>query len=355
MTAPKPAPSAKKTSRPAAAAQGIAGVDTCRSGAVLLVIALITLGMVVASFFTLPANSSTSARLLQIGTALACSLPATLLWLMLLCAGKRWLARQSYALQWWLCIALGAACGTLAASLLASVSIDTSATPWLGCTLAGALFAAQTMAILLLRSQLQAPANVQAQLAELQARIRPHFLFNALNSAIALVRTDPDRAEAVLENLSDIFRHMLQDVRHSSTLEQELELARRYLAVEEVRFSERLRLQWDLDPAANLASMPALILQPLLENAIRHGVEPSAQGADILVRTALRGNMVRIMVSNSVPAGPGKPGNGLALENVRRRLQLVHDVELRFSARMHNGQFTVHIEVPMRLPEENTA
>ena len=101
MTAPKPAPSAKKTSRPAAAAQGIAGVDTCRSGAVLLVIALVTLGMVVASFFTLPANSSTSARLLQIGTALACSLPATLLWLMLLCAGKRWLARQSYALQWW--------------------------------------------------------------------------------------------------------------------------------------------------------------------------------------------------------------------------------------------------------------
>ena len=168
MTAPKPAPSAKKTSRPAAAAQGIAGVDTCRSGAVLLVIALVTLGMVVASFFTLPANSSTSTRLLQIGTALACSLPATLLWLMLLCAGKRWLARQSYALQWWLCIALGAACGTLAASLLASVSIDTSATPWLGCTLAGALFAAQTMAILLLRSQLQAPANVQAQLAELQ-------------------------------------------------------------------------------------------------------------------------------------------------------------------------------------------
>ena len=345
-----PAPAAKASST-TATPQAAAGRGACHAGAVLLVVMLLLLVLLTAGFFAAPPQRGQAQWLMFIGTALACTLPACLLWLLLVCASGRWLLRQSRARQWWLCIALGAACGALAASLLASVSVDTAAVPWLGCILAGALFAAQITTISMLRGLLQAPANVQAQLAELQARIRPHFLFNALNSAIALIRTDPARAEAVLENLSDVFRHMLQDVRHSSTLGQELDLARRYLAVEEVRFGQRLRLQWDTDPAANLASMPALILQPLLENAIRHGVEPSVQGADILVRTMLRGNMVRVIVSNTVPAGTGKPGNGLALENVRRRLQLLHDVELHFSARPNDDRFVVRIEVPMRLPE----
>ena len=178
-------------------------------------------------------------------------------------------------------------------------------------------------------------------------------MFNALNSAIALVRTDPARAEAVLENLSDVFRQMLQDVRHTSTLGTELELAQRYLEVEAVRFGERLRVQWDLDPAASLASMPALILQPLLENAIRHGVEPCPQGADVCIRTMLSGNIVRVLVSNTMPGGPGKPGNNMALENVRRRLQLLHDMELRFSAKMIDDRFVVRIEVPMRIQEDS--
>ena len=351
MPASKSASSAVKTTNTPVPTKGTVGFDACRSGVVLLVVMLLVLGLLTVSFFIAPPQRGQAQWLMFTGTALACALPATLLWLLIVCVFRRWLSRQSRLRQWWLCIALGAACGAVAASLLASVRVESAHVPWLGCMLAGGLFAAQIVTMLMLRSQLQAPANVEAQLAELQSRIRPHFLFNALNSAIALVRDDPDRAEAVLENLSDVFRHMLQDVRHSSTLGQELELARRYLAVEEVRFGERLRLQWELDPAANLASMPALILQPLLENAIRHGVEPSPQGADILVRTMLRGNVVRIIVSNSVPAGPGKPGNGLALENVRRRLQLVHDVELRFSAKADNGNFVVRIEVPMRLPE----
>ncbi len=324
--------------------------DACRVGVVLRAVMLVVLSVLAAGFFFSPGHHNRDDWFMYFGTAIGCALPATLLWLMLACVGKRWLARQTRNRQWWLGIALGVGCGAFAAGILATIR-DAATVPWAGCMLAGGLFAAQVVSMLMLRSQLQAPGNVQAQLAELQARIRPHFLFNALNSAIALVRTDPHRAELVLENLSDVFRQMLQDVRHSSTLGQELELARRYLAVEEVRFGERLRLQWELDPAANLASMPALILQPLLENAIRHGVEPSPHGADIAVRTMLRGNVVRIIVSNTMPAGPGKPGNGLALENVRRRLHLLHDVELRFSAKAADGRFNVRIEVPMRLPE----
>ena len=108
----------------------------------------------------------------------------------------------------------------------------------------------------------------------------------------------------------------------------------------------------ELDPAAGLAVVPPLILQPLLENAIRHGVEPSDTGAAIRVRTQLRGNRVRIVLANTFPAGPGAPGNGMALENVRNRLALCHDMELRFSAKVVRDRFVVRIEVPMQIAAE---
>ena len=111
-------------------------------------------------------------------------------------------------------------------------------------------------------------------------------------------------------------------------------------------------MRWDIDPAASLASMPTLILQPLLENAIRHGVEPSQQGADVLIRTMMRGNEVRVIVSNTFPGGTGKPGNGMALENVRRRLFLLHDMGLGFSAKVVGDRFLVRIAVPMQVQED---
>lgn len=326
--------------------------DACNAGVVLRVVLLVTLSVVIAGLFVPVPYQSWRGWLMHAGTALACALPGTFLWLMAACISRRWLGRQTPIRQWVWGVVMGMACGLFTASLLASIR-DVSLGVWAGCVLAGGLYAVILVSLLMLRSRLRAPGDVQAQLAELQARIRPHFLFNALNSAVALVRTDPVRAEAVLENLSDVFRQMLQDVRHASTLGKELELAQRYLEVEAVRFGERLRVQWDLDPAAGLANMPALILQPLLENAIRHGVEPSPQGADVWIRTMLRGNIVRVVVSNSMPVGPGKPGNGMALENVRRRLQLLHDMELRFSAKTIDDRFVVRIEVPMRMQEDS--
>lgn len=317
--------------------------------ALLLVVGCI----LTASLFFVREHHSTHVWVMYAGIALACAIPATLLWIILCCVLKNWLKKHSSTKQWWLGVLLGVLCGAFAASLLASVR-GIQHTHWLACMLAGGLLAAQMVSILMLRTQLQTPTNVQAQLAELQARIRPHFLFNSLNSAIALVSTEPQRAEAMLENLGDIFRHMLQDVRRSSTLGAELALARRYLAVESVRFGKRLRIDWNLDPAANLASMPTLFLQPLLENAIHHGVEPSPEGADITVRTTLRGNIVRIIVSNTIPAGTGKKGNNMALSNVRKRLELLHDIELRFSAKAHDGMYHVRIEVPMQIAEESS-
>ena len=327
--------------------------DVCNTSVVLRAMLLVAVSVLTTSLFIPVEYAGWKGWIMHAGLGLACAQPAVLLWLMVVCMCKNWLARQARHVQWLWCIVLGVGCGLFAGALLASVR-DVPWSAWAGCLLAGGLLAALLVSLLMLRWQLQAPGNVQAQLAELQARIHPHFLFNALNSAIALVRVDPARAEAVLENLGDLFRQMLQDVRHASTLGDELELARRYLAIEEVRFGERLRVRWDTDPAASLASMPTLILQPLLENAIRHGVEPSQQGADVQIRTTMRGNMVRVLVSNTFPGGPGKRGNGMALENVRRRLQLLHDMELRFSAKVVEDRFVVCIEVPMQVQEEPT-
>ena len=129
-----------------------------------------------------------------------------------------------------------------------------------------------------LRARAWQPADATARLAELQSRIRPHFLFNTLNTALALVRVDPARAEGVLEDLAELFRVALADAGASVALDEEVELAQRYLAIEQIRFGERLQVSWELDPRAGAARVPPLVLQPLVENAVRHGVEPAAAG-----------------------------------------------------------------------------
>lgn len=333
---------------PPAGQQGL-WLDACSAGMVLRAVALVHFTLVALGLLFLPYLGGRNGLLLG-GLVLGCSLPATLLWIVAMCMLRRLLAAQTDHRQWLAGVALGSFCGWFAALLAASV-VGAAQTPWAGAVLLGAVFSAQLVWMLQSRARMQAPADVAAQLAELQSRIRPHFLFNALNSALALVRVDPDKAEQVLEDLSELFRHMLRDVRHGSTLGLELEMARRYLEIEQIRFGDRLRVKWEQDPAADLASMPALLMQPLLENAVRHGVEPSPAGASIHIRTELKGNMVRVVVANTCPAGSGRRGNGMALENVRLRLKLLHDMDLYFSARMVKKRFVVRFQVPMQLQE----
>ena len=132
------------------------------------------------------------------------------------------------------------------------------------------------------RARSARPADASARLAELQSRIRPHFLFNALNTAVALVQIDPERAESVLEDLSQLFRVALAEVGASVTLAEEIDLAQRYLAIEQVRFGDRLAVSWEVDAAASSARVPPLVLQPLVENAVRHGIETSLRGGTVL-------------------------------------------------------------------------
>ena len=273
------------------------------------------------------------------------ALPATLVWLIAACSLKQVLARLGSVAQQVAGVALGALAGLYGCGVLFLVGLLTPA-PWLASAFSGALLSAALVAALVLRARGRTPAATTARLTELQSRIRPHFLFNTLNSAIALVRAEPARAEALLEDLSDLFRHALMEQSESVTLADEIALAQRYLAIEALRFGERIQVEWVLDPAAMAAKLPPLLLQPLVENAVRHGVEPSPQGAQIKISTQRRGSMVVIKVTNTVPAEGRHRGNGVALDNVRDRLKLLHDVQGQFQSGLKDGVFQVRIEVP---------
>jgi two-component system sensor histidine kinase AlgZ len=252
---------------------------------------------------------------------------ATLLWLVLLCALRRPLRRAPAQGRALAVLGLGAMAALLAWAPLAWAGlVRDSGLRAAGVLMAGAACAALLWAWLELRARIWHPANASARLAELQSRIRPHFLFNALNTALALVRVDPGRAEAVLEDLAQLFRVALADAGASVTLEEEIELARRYLAIEEVRFGPRLTVQWEIDPRVNAARVPPLVLQPLVENAVRHGIEPAPRGGRVTVRALLQRGQVWVEVSNTLGEAPGSPGHGMALHSVRERLRLLHDV-----------------------------
>ncbi|MFM8590206.1 MAG: sensor histidine kinase [Limnohabitans sp.] len=317
--------------------------DACQTGVVLRAVRVVEVcaGVVVAL-----AASSLGDWVIRLALITAGALPATLAWLLVACACKRPMARMASGAQYSIAVVLGAICGVYGCFML-SVAGLLDAPPWVASGFSGAALSSLLVAALVLRAKGRTPAHTSARLAELQSRIRPHFLFNTLNSAIALVRAEPAKAEALLEDLSELFRHALKDTDKPVTLAEEIALARHYLAIEQVRFGDRLRVQWSLDPAADGALLPPLLMQPLVENAVHHGVEPCSEGADIRVSTQRRGSTVVIKVTNTVPAGQGERGHGLALRNVRDRLTLLHDVEGIFRCGLRDGVYQVRMEVPL--------
>lgn len=316
--------------------------DACHVGVVLRAVLFVQAVVGVAAMF---GAGEFFDWLLRFSLLTGGALPATLSWLIAVCAFKTRLGRLGFSLQWLAGTLIGAMAGLYGCGLLALMGL-LQPVQWGASAAAGALLSAMVQAGLFWRAKALTPAATAARLAELQSRIRPHFLFNTLNSAIALVRAEPAQAETVLEDLSELFRHALADPTESVTLAQEIELAQRYLAIEQVRFGQRLRVQWSLDASADQARLPPLLLQPLVENAVLHGVEPSASGAHIKITTLKRGSTVIIKVTNSVPGGAGKTGHGLALANVRERLFLLHDVQAQFRAVFKNGLFQVRLEIP---------
>ncbi|HEY6086763.1 MAG TPA: histidine kinase [Burkholderiaceae bacterium] len=327
-----------------------AAFDVCR-GALALRALLAVNGAVLLA--VLAGADSADQALASLGPAVAAALAGTLAWLALVCALRPALVRLAAVPRTTALMGLGAVLAPLACApmfwmqLMAPTPLRVVALPLIGASLALA------MALWLQwREGRRTPADARARLAELQSRIRPHFLFNTLNTAVSLVRTDPLRAEGVLEDLAELFRVALTDDSSggSVTLASELELARRYLAIEQLRFGERLRLDWQLDAATDTARLPPLVLQPLLENAVRHGVEPVEAGGSVRVRTRARLGRAEITIDNTVGGATSRPGHGLALANVRERLRLLHDLDAQFDVQRGEGRFRVRIVVPMAGP-----
>ena len=316
--------------------------DACHVGVVLRAVLFVQAVVGVGAMFV---ASQPLDWLLRFSLLTGGVLPATLAWLIAGCALKARLARLVPAGQWLAGAGLGATAGLYGCGLLGFMGL-LQPEPWFASAAAGMLMSSMLLAGLFWRARARTPAATTARLAELQSRIRPHFLFNTLNSAIALVRAEPRKAEAVLEDLSELFRSALADPAESVTLSQEITLAERYLAIEKIRFGDRLGLSWQLDANAMQARLPPLLLQPLVENAIKHGVEPSATGAQVKISTERRGSTVVVKVTNTTPEGVGERGHGLALANVRERLLLLHDVQARFQTVHQDGVFQVRLELP---------
>ena len=308
-------------------AEAAAAFDVCHPALALRAVLLVQVALALVAL----SGADTGAQWLARQAVLAFGgVAATLVWLVVICACKRPLMALSPAARAAWVMLLGALAATLACAPLAwAALVDGGLLRGAAVLLTGLVMAGVLWAWLDLRARIWHPANASARLAELQSRIRPHFLFNALNTALALVRVDPARAESVLEDLAELFRVALAEVGASVTLEAEIELARRYLAIEAVRFGSRLQVQWDIDPRVHGARVPPLVLQPLVENAVRHGIEPSTQGGQVRVHAVRQRGQVVVTVSNTL-AGPeeaaSNPGHGMALHNIRERLRLLHDV-----------------------------
>jgi two-component system sensor histidine kinase AlgZ len=213
-----------------------------------------------------------------------------------------------------------------------------------------ALVTCTMLAYLHLLTKAYSPALAEARLQALQARIRPHFLFNSLNAVLSVIRRDPQRAERTLEDLADLFRTLMSDARQFVRLADEIALLERYAEIEQLRLGERLRVTWELDGAPIDALLPPLVLQPLLENAVYHGVEPATDAAEVLVRIERRGNRVLALIENPyIEAEAARAGNRMALDNIRERLQLFFDAEARIATQAANGRYRVEIEIPYRV------
>ncbi|MDB5773693.1 MAG: histidine kinase [Burkholderia sp.] len=254
-----------------------------------------------------------------------------------------------------------AACAAVPAALTGAIIHFFSSLDWLwssftNLTALKGMLAAGVLGLLLqhyleLRMRAFSPALVEARLQALQARIRPHFLFNSLNAVLSLIRTEPRRAETTLEDLADLFRVLMSDPRNMTSMENEVRLCRQYLSIEKIRLGDRFNVQWKThnisDSVLQKARMPVLLLQPLLENAVHYGVEPATKPVQIGVEISRSMERIEIVVVNPYHgAAPTDEGNHMALNNIRERLALLYDVEAQLTTLVAGGFFEVRLRFP---------
>ena len=287
-------------------------------------------------------------------------------WLGLLCALMlckltpflaRLPARTGYMLTCFALVAIVAVASTAVGWLDHALGTDLTPTSLARFVLGDAALAALLGAALLRyfyvlaewRARLAAVAR--AQFEALQARIRPHFLFNSMNTVAALVRVDPAAAERTIEDLTDLFRAALGEDQRTSTLGEELALADRYLAIEQLRLGDRLRVERDLDDLPLSLEVPPLLLQPLVENAVYHGIQPLREGGVVRIRGRRNNGSVEIDIENPVSEDAPVARNGHAQDNVRRRIAYHFGARAALETVLKDGCYRATVRLPERAGE----
>jgi len=268
----------------------------------------------------------------------------------------KWRRALAYPLAWAALVLLVAVASTLVA--WADHALGTALTPVSGMRfVAGNTVLAALLGAALLRYfhvltewRARLAAVTRAQFDALQARIRPHFLYNSMNTVAALVRVDPDAAERTVEDLSELFRAALGAEDKPSTLGAELALADRYLAIEQLRLGERLAVQRDLGELPLDLEMPSLLLQPLVENAVYHGIQPRRAGGTVRIAARRVAGGIEIEIDNPLPESASMRRSGHGLENVRRRIAYHFGARGGLETRNEDGMFRVVV----RLPDANS-
>lgn len=252
--------------------------DCCNLGTILRVMGVTAVLLLLGAAVLVDVDAWTLRAYATRVTAIAAvGVPATLVSMALLCPMRRLVNGREQWRQWTLGLSVVGGvtwcCAALQAYAFDSGNIHPLLTA-LPVALLSAVIAAAFFHWLRLRQVLLQPSQAEGRLQALQARIRPHFLFNSLNTVLGLMRSDPRRAEKTLENLADLFRVFMRDSRELVPLDEEVLLCKEYLAIERLRLSERLEVIWQIDDMPGDALLPSLLLQPLIENAVHHGIEP---------------------------------------------------------------------------------
>jgi two-component system sensor histidine kinase AlgZ len=279
--------------------------------------------------------------------------PILVLSLLALWVAARWLQRQPYAQGIGLVLCVELAIVALVHWAARELLPDNPYDDLLRYGLVTLLATGLVLYYFHLRSRALSPALTEARLQALQARIRPHFLFNAINAVLSLIRQEPKRAEIALEDMAELFRVLMADNRELSTLEREVELTRQYLSLEQLRLGERLRVEWHIDKMPGDALIPPLVLQPLVENAVYHGVEPSTEAGVVSVHAFKSRDEVHLVLRNPYRRdGTHHAGNKMALSNIRERLSLHFDAEASLRTTVSESAYQVHIVMPYRKEQQ---
>lgn len=196
----------------------------------------------------------------------------------------------------------------------------------------------------------QEQSELESRIQALQSRIRPHFLFNSMNIIASLIASDPDTAETVVEDLSELFRASLNDAGNQVKLSEELDLCERYVRIEALRLGDRLKLDWQVESPTSTVKIPLLTLQPLLENAIYHGIQPLPEGGTISVRLWFDQDRVNVEIDNPLPPDTQRSqsqGNRMAINNIRSRLAVLYGARAELTTTEADGRYVTALRYPL--------